>query len=350
MLADVLKQKEIERRKNVLLDFDKWNKPVDRKMIIYYDSFHIIGGIETWIYNLATMYEFTVMYRRAYDNQIKRLEDIGCECIKYVGQPVKCDTLIFTLVGHLPNIEARNRKLFIHGEYRTMEEIGTIPKHDEIYAVSEYVGQLFEKVTGIKCKTMYNPVVVNKEEIKPIIIGVFSRLSAEKGKERTKILIDKLVEKNKPFLIIIFTDLPFEYDDKRVIFIDPTLNIHGWMSICTYICQLSDREAASLTLQEGLKLGKPVIVTELPILKEFGINETNAKILDFNMTNLDVDDLWNIPKVNWKEPVSKEWEEIMKKKVFRAIYGFKSIEEEPKVTKTEETPKPKTTKKKKSDK
>lgn len=35
------------------------------------------------------------------------------------------------------------------------------------------------------------------------------------------------------------------------------------------------------------------------------------------MSNLDIDDLWNIPKVNWHEPVSKEWEDIMKKKVFR---------------------------------
>ena len=134
-------------------------------------------------------------------------------------------------------------------------------------------------------------------------------------------LLNKLKEKNKPFLLLIFTDLPFEYDDSRVVFIKPELNPFGWMSICDYICQLSDTEAGCLTAQEALKLGIPLIITKLPILEEFGINESNAKILEFDMSNLDVDDLWNIPVVeNWKEPISKGWEEIMKKRVFRKRY------------------------------
>ena len=123
--------------------------------------------------------------------------------------------------------------------------------------------------------------------------------------------------------MLIFTDLPFEYKDSRVVFIKPELNPFGWMSICDYICQLSDTEAGCITVQEGLKLGIPVIITKLPILEEFGINESNAKILEFDMSNLDVDDLWNIPVVkNWKEPISKEWEEIMKKKVFKEKYSM----------------------------
>ena len=93
------------------------------------------------------------------------------------------------------------------------------------------------------------------------------------------------------------------------------------MSICDYIFQGSDTEAGCLTIQEALKIGKPVIITKLPILEEFGINESNAKILDFDMSNLDVEDLWNIPIVkNWQEPISKEWEDIMKKKIYRERY------------------------------
>jgi hypothetical protein len=36
------------------------------------------------------------------------------------------------------------------------------------------------------------------------------------------------------------------------------------------------------------------------------------------MSNLDIEDLWNIPVVkNWNKPNSKGWEKYMKKKVFR---------------------------------
>ena len=98
----------------------------------------------------------------------------------------------------------------------------------------------------------------------------------------------------------------------------PTLNNIGWMKKCDYILNPSDTEAGSYTLQESLKLGKPLIVTKLDILEEFGINESNSKILEMDMSNLDIDDLWNIPKFKWNEPVSKEWEDLMKKKVLRA--------------------------------
>ena len=139
--------------------------------------------------------------------------------------------------------------------------------------------------------------------------------------------------------MLIFTDIPFEYNDSRVVFMKPTLNNIEWMKKCDYILNPSDTEAGSYTLQEALKIGKPLIVTRLPILEEFGINESNAKILKFDMSNLDIEDLWNIPKINkGQEPISKEWEEIMKKRVFRER---RAAEEKP-----VEKPIKKTTKKK----
>jgi glycosyltransferase involved in cell wall biosynthesis len=316
MLADVMKEREKER----ILELEKqrsiYNKPYKRDTIIYFNTIHTIGGIETWIYTLGKKYDFSVVYDKADKKQLERLNSIGIETILNVGQEIECNTLLLMLWDNNANIKAKKRYLFIHGVYNNSQEVGKIPEHDEVYAVSKVSAESFEKITGIKTKVMYNPIDIEKQD-KPLIIGVFSRLSKEKGKERIKYIVDRLIEKNKEFLMLIFTDIPFEYNDSRVVFMKPTLNNIEWMKKCDYILNPSDTEAGSYTLQEALKIGKPLIVTRLPILKEFGINESNAKIIDFDMSNLDIDDLWNIPKVKWQEPISKEWDEIMKKRVFR---------------------------------
>jgi glycosyltransferase involved in cell wall biosynthesis len=317
MLADVMREREKER----ILELEKqrsiYNKPYKRDTIIYFNTIHTIGGIETWIYTLGKKYDFSVVYDKADKKQLERLNSIGIETILNVGQEIECNTLLLMLWDNNANIKAKKRYLFIHGIYNNSQEVGEIPEHDEVYAVSKVSAESFEKITGIKTKVMYNPIDIEEQD-KPLIIGVFSRLSKEKGKERIKYIADRLIEKNKEFLMLIFTDIPFEYNDSRVVFMKPTLNNIEWMKKCDYILNPSDTEAGSYTLQEALKIGKPLIVTRLPILEEFGINESNAKILKFDMSNLDIEDLWNIPKINkWQEPISKEWEEIMKKRVFR---------------------------------
>lgn len=349
MLADVMKEREKLKQHLIQEDLDQYNRPYKRDVVLYFSYIHIIGGIETWIKNLSKDFTFTLVYDTADKERLEYIKSLGIETIKYVGQSIECDLLIRTLFGNA-QFKAKKTMLFVHGDYSKldMDDIETIPEYDEIYAVSKVSAEGFEKATGILPKVLYNPVYIDKS-IKPLVIGVFSRLSAEKGKKRIEYLIEQLKASNKPFLMFIFTDLPFEIGCKNVVFLNPVMNPSGWMEICDYICQLSDTEAGCYTMQEALKLGKPLIITKLPILEEFGINESNAKIMEFDMSNLDIDDLWNIPKVKWNEPISEEWEDIMKKKVFRERNEepkkeVKIEKEEIKEEKKEE-PKKKTTKK-----
>ena len=323
MLADVIRDLHYTQEKIRQLEIEKYNKPYKRDTIIYCGDIHIIGGIETWIQNLSKKYEFSVVYDTGDEERLDEFNKLGIETIKYVGQKIECNTLIRMVYGDA-KIKSKKTYLFIHGIY---DEPVEIPEHDKIYAVSKVSAKAFEKVSGEKVEVMYNPIDIEPTD-KPLVIGVFSRLTKEKGKWRIQYLIEKLKDSNRPFLMLIFTDYPFEEEDDRVIFIPPVMNPIGWMEKCDWILNPSDTEAGSITLQEALKLGKPLIVTKLPILDEFGINESNAKILEFDMSNLDVNDLWNIPKVKWSEPVSKEWEDIMKKKVFREKYQVEEVKEE----------------------
>ena len=325
MLADVMKQRSLQRQIVDAKEIEKYNKPYKRDTLIYFEHLYKLGGIQTWITNLAQDYEFSVVYDNGDKERIEYLEKMGVECIRSVGQPIECNTLITCIFGHPEKIKAKKVILAIHGDYGVLElDKSAIPKYDEAVAVSKISADSWYKLTGDKPKLIYNAVKLY-DTTKPLIIGVFSRLSKEKGRGRVEILAKRLIEANKPFLMIIFSDFKIDVDDKRVIQFDPIMNPHGWMSKCDYICQLSDTEAGCLTIQEALKMGKSIIVTKLPLLKELKIDESNAKILEFDMSNLDIDDLWNIPIVNnWKEPLSKEWEDIMKKKT-KNIYLRKII-------------------------
>lgn len=350
-LWEVLKQKEEERAKITKEEFEKFNKPYKRDTLIYFNDMYKVGGIQTWIMNLAKDYEFSVVYDKGDTNRIKYLESLGIELIKYVGQDIECNTLIRCMWGTTP-IRAKETILAIHGDYsKLIYEKGDVPKHDKVICVSKDSAIGWKKYYGEDAEVIYNPVYI-RDDIKPLIIGCFSRLSAEKGVKRYKYLIEKLKSSNRPFLMLFFTDLPFEEDDPRVIFMNPVLNPIEWMRLCDYIALLSDTEACPYNVLEALKIGKPMLITRLSILDEMGVNESNAKILDFDMSNLDIEDLWNIPVVkNWKEPDSKGWEKYMKKKVFRERNEEKiekvEIKEEPKAEEKKEVKK---TTKKKSDK
>lgn len=320
MLADVIKEREKNKLLEAQLELAKYNHPYKRDTIIYFDNIYKLGGIQTWIMNLALEYEFSVLYDRGDKERIHYIESMGTECIKNVGQEIECNRLIRCMWGKPTNIKTKEIDLVIHGDYRNIVHDDEVPKHDKVIAVSEEAAKGWKECYGEDAEVIHNPVSIFKET-KPLIIGVFSRLSQEKGSWRYKYLINELKKANKPFLMLIFTDLPFEETDKRVIINEPVMNPSGWMQICDYIALLSDTEACPYNALEAMKMKKPMIITKLPVLNEMGINESNAKILEFDMSNLNIDDLWNVPEVkNWKEPDSKGWEKYMKKKVFREKY------------------------------
>lgn len=329
MLADVIRQKEKERVSITQAEIEKYNHPYKRDTIIYFDDIYTLGGIQTWIVNLAKKYEFSVLYDKGDRERINYIESLGIECIRNVGQQIECDKFIRCMWGNPnnENIKTKEVILVIHGDYsKLIFRKEDVPKHDKVITVSKDSAIGWKKYYGEEAEVIYNPINIDRD-IKPLIIGCFSRLSREKGKERYKYLIEKLKSSNRPFLMLFFTDLPFEEDDKRVIFMKPVMNPIGWIEICDYVALLSDTEACPYNVLESMKIGKPMIITRLPILEEIGINETNAKILDFDMSNLDIEDLWNIPTVkNWKEPNSKGWEKYMKKKTFREKYTEEDVQ------------------------
>ena len=118
-----------------------------------------------------------------------------------------------------------------------------------------------------------------------------------------------------PYLWTIFTNDKKEIDNSNIVYMKPRLDIIDYIANADYLVQLSSAEAFCYSVVEALSVGTPVITTRLPVLEEIGVNETNSFILDFNLSNLDVNKIYS-KKFNFEyTPPKSEWDkEITNKK------------------------------------
>ena len=98
-----------------------------------------------------------------------------------------------------------------------------------------------------------------------------------------------------------------------MIFLKPRFHLEPVISECDYGVQFTKDESFGLFPVECLKCGTPVIVTDLPVFREIGINESNAFFYDWDMNGKEVKELLKIPKVKYTAPSSdKLYKELLK--------------------------------------
>lgn len=306
-----MKKAVLRERNNQVLELD---------VVIHATFLEKIGGIETWLYYIAKKYnigQITGLYTRADPEQLKRLEPY-IHMIQYTGQKIKCNKIIFTMAQHVvPELyeSAKERYLIVHANYGKVYEYGyeKFPDMDKTYAVSNVARDCLQKLTEQEVFTLYSPVEQDKPKRLLKLISA-TRLTMEKGEGRIQKLSEELDKKGIPYIWLIFTDRPPEKVSKNIILMKPRYNMSDYIQQADYGVQLSDDESFCLFVQECLKLKVPVIVTDLPVYKEVGITNKEAYKLKLDMSNLDVDKIYNkILKVNYTPKNSdKDYMELLK--------------------------------------
>ena len=110
-----------------------------------------------------------------------------------------------------------------------------------------------------------------------------------------------LDEANIPYLWLIFTDDTKAINNPNIIYMKPRLDIINYIANADYLVQLSDNEGYCYSVVESLCVGTPVIVTDMPVMKEIGVNKTNGFILDFELNNVDLNAIYKgLPKFEYK--------------------------------------------------
>lgn len=280
-------------------------KGIDNLMInvFYQYNLNIIGGIETFLYELARLCsenkrDLTIVYMIGDENQIRRLRKY-CKCISYqeIEKPIKCKRAFFNYaLDIIDSIEAEEYIQLVHADFKS-EILKGYPllqsdKITKYYAVSKNNAKSFLELTGKEIDVIYNPLTLDDE---PKIMTLVSaqRLTNEKGPQRLEKLIQELDNNNIPYVWHIFSNERLSVKSENVVYHSPTLEIRRWLKYADYVVLLSDTEGFPYTAYESLGLGTPLIITKLPILSELGADSSNSIILDFDLSNLDVRNIYN---------------------------------------------------------
>lgn len=326
------------------------NYDIETANLFYVSNFNVIGGVETYIYELVRKYkdkDITILYKTGHYKQIERIAKFA-RIIKYKGQIIKAKRAFFNYeTDIIKNIDADDYVQVIHAMYKTNKikpHINEMINH--YYAVSDIAAKEFYELTGIKPKVVRNPMQITEDEKKPIMILISAtRLTREKGKERIEKLANILTQKNVDYLWLIFTNDTEAINNPNVAYIKPRLNVRQYLNElkkCSnvYGVQLSDCEGDCYFTRECEALGIPLLVTPIESFKEQKlIDGVNCYYLPFDMQNIDIEKIVNhklnyvgyIRDDNWDKElidVKSNYKEVNMKVKLKCVRSYFDIETE----------------------
>ena len=288
-------------------------------IVIYTERLYMIGGIETWTYYVCKKYnvgQITVMYKHGDRQQLERLDSV-VETVQYTGQDFHCRKIIFPAPVWVTKElcdKADKKYLINHCNYGNADNTETfeIPEMDGIYAVSDVCKKSCKKRMIQDIVTLYNPVEIDVPD-KVLKLISACRWHKNKGNQQMLKFAEMLDKAQIKFMWFIFTDIIPEEHHPNMFFMPPRMELASIMKECDYGVQFTKTESFGLFPVECLKCGTPVILTDIPVFREIGIDEKNAFFYDWDMNGKDVKELLKIPKVNYTPPNSdKLYEELMK--------------------------------------
>lgn len=262
-------------------------KKATNRIGIFRSDIQGAGGIETWLYNVAVKYgkthDITVYYGSADSAQLDRLLHL-VKCVEYTGQDIELDTAIwcYDFLGY-ETVKAGRTVHVVHADYRYGYNLDLgqkyVPEIDEIYAVSKRAAESAEKMFNEKVEVIYN-LVLPEVEKRPIKLISATRLSTEKGLDRMKMLANQLDGMGVDYEWDIYTPTRnIENISSKVTLKEPIMDMHPLIKEADFLVQLSDTESFGYSIVEAMVLGTKLVVTDLPVLKELGVNDNNAIIV-----------------------------------------------------------------------
>ena len=252
---------------------------IEHSNILYIRDLSELGGVETFIYEMAKKYhnlDIAVVYKTSHINQLKRLKKY-CKAYRHTTQKIICDVAIINYDVSIIDYIDEKADIYqvVHGDYENKAYTWKPPTHERIksyIAITKYIEDSFKRITGLNnVIQMYNPLTI--ESSKKLVLISATRLSRIKGKDRMIKLAEELDEQRIDYIWYVFTNDTDAISSDNVIYMKPRLDISYWMDQADYLVQLSDTEGLSYSINEMLYRNKPVIVT--PFTSAFLKNNSN---------------------------------------------------------------------------
>ena len=287
----------------------------DAKILIYTSYLHIIGGIETFLFNFIDL--------------MSPAHDIGVVCPR-MPAPIEeklrakvkvfktttslsCDTLIMVR-------KMDPRPVFVRYDYsiRMVHACKADPSStilhdcDRIVHVSQASKDSFKSDGDV----IHNALIKNDK--RALLLVSATRIPAlDKGKnaERMLKLAGMLRDNEIPFLWFNFSDAPLSNAPKGFINVGTFHELQPYIARADYLVQLSDHEGFGFSVLEALINSTAVLCTEFETVHELGVVDgENGYILPFDL-NFDVEKLIKVPEFNYtwdNTKIRKQWEKLLK--------------------------------------
>lgn len=300
--------------------------------IIYARDISPIGGVETYVYELAKKYhkyDIAVVCRRIARVQKKRLQK-WCKVYEYHNEPIDCKVAIInwdtSIIDYLPkeiwkeNLKPGSKEGIyqgIHADY-THPAMGSLPQDPRIkeyLAITEDVLRGFHELSnGKNVRVCRNPYELEKKD-KPLVIVSPTRLTKEKGGDLMLRLADELDKQGTEFIWFVLTTDEYLgnpiFMNNNVIWIKNRLDVDKFLSMADWVVLPSQCEGDSYTIREAMYRGIPIVARHLKYFDEYGIKDgENALFID----DLNVEDIAKRMKKRLKftfEPIEDGYDEIL---------------------------------------
>ena len=286
--------------------------PITHDNVIYISNISKLGRlrVEAFTYYMVKEYahlDIAVVCKTCDIKQMERLKHYAPVYVHH-GEEIQCKVMVINYdTSILDYVTSGKVYMVVHGDY-TQPNYKVYPNfnHPKIYKILTVTQTLADRISqkfGIECECCYNPFVPEKKE-KRIQIVSATRLSAIKGAWRMKALAEELDRQNVNYIWYVFTNDADCIHSPNVVFLPPRLDVYKWIQESDILCQLSDTEAMSYSINEARAYGVQTCTTRLPYLEEININDDNAIILEFNCSNIKevVEKIKKVKKVNWEIP------------------------------------------------
>lgn len=287
----------------------------DAQILIYTSYLHIIGGIETFLFNFIELmspdYDLGVVCPRMPEPIEAKLRE-KVKVFKKTDR-ISCDTLIMVR-------KMDTRPLYIQYDYsiRMVHACKSDPSSlimhdcDRIVHVSKASRASFNSDGDV----IYNSLF--KNEKRALMLVSATRIPAlDKGKnaERMLKLARMLNEHNIPFLWFNFSDAPLNNAPKGFINVGTMHDLQPYIKRADYLVQLSDHEGFGFSVLEALVSGTAVLCTPFETVQELGVEDgKNGYILPFDL-DFDVEKLLKVPEFDYtwdNTKIRKQWDKLMK--------------------------------------
>ena len=292
------------------------------KNVLYFPNLNCIGGIETYCYEFGLKYgkdyDITVLYQNGDAAMVAHIAEVA-RVIQYKpGDEVICDTFIFGY-GHniLDKVQAKRIIQTFHADYINRHLNPSADKRiTNRFGVAENTTQgIREHYEWAKdLETMYNPYTPKKPK-KVLHLISATRLTPEKGYNRMVKLAEALDQAKVPYHWLVFTDSRDKsFTSRNVTLMPPRLDVINFIADADYLVQLSDTEGYSYSIVEALSVGTPVIVTNIPVAGEQGVeNGVTGFVLPMDMSEIPVAAIYKGVKKFKVEPRESHYERVLAK-------------------------------------